>query len=105
MLASGVVLLHDNAPLHSAAHTQALLEHFKWELFDQPPFSPDLALSDYHLFMYLKKWLQLQRFNNNELMEGVKLWLISQVADFLDTGIQKLIPQYDNYLNSSGDYV
>jgi hypothetical protein len=32
-------------------------------------------------------------FNNNEeLMEGVKTWLSSQVADFFDTGIQTLIP-------------
>jgi hypothetical protein len=33
MLTSGVVFLHDNARLHTAAHTQALLEHFNWELF------------------------------------------------------------------------
>jgi hypothetical protein len=40
-----------------------------------------------------------------ELMEGVRMWLNSQVADFFDTGIQKLIPQYDSYLSSSGDYI
>jgi hypothetical protein len=38
-------------------------------------------------------------------MEGVKTWLSSQAADFLDTGIQKLIPWIDKYLNSGGDYV
>jgi hypothetical protein len=47
MMTSGVVLLHDNAHPHTAAHTQALLEHFNWELFDHPPYCPDLALSDY----------------------------------------------------------
>jgi hypothetical protein len=36
-------------------------------------------------------------------MEGVKTWLSSQVADVFDTGIQKLIHQYDKCLNSSGD--
>jgi hypothetical protein len=36
-------------------------------------------------------------------MEGVKTWLSLQVADFFDTGIEKLVPRYDNYLNS--DYV
>jgi histone-lysine N-methyltransferase SETMAR len=46
--------------------------HFNWELFDHPPYSPDLALSDYHLFMYQKNWLQSQRFNNYKLTEGVK---------------------------------
>jgi hypothetical protein len=45
-------------------------------------------------------------FNNNEeLMEGVKTWLSSMAADFFDTGIQKLIPQYDKCLNSGRDYI
>ncbi|PNF33208.1 hypothetical protein B7P43_G11689 [Cryptotermes secundus] len=43
--------------------------------------------------------------NNEELMEGVETWLRSQAAHFFDTGIQKLIPRYDKYLSSSGDYV
>jgi hypothetical protein len=105
MLMSSVVLLNDNVCLHTAACTQSLLEHFSWELFDHPPYGPDLTSSDYHLFTYLKNWLGSQRFNNNEeLMEGMKTWMISLVADF-DTGIQKLIPQYNKCLNSSSDYI
>jgi transposase len=57
MLTDGVVLIHDNARLHTAAHTRALLEHFNLELFDHPPYSPDLILSDYHTFTYMKNWL------------------------------------------------
>jgi hypothetical protein len=87
----------------TVARTRALLEHFNWELFDHPPYSPDLAPSDYHLFTYLNNWLGSQRFNNTEeLMEGVKTWLSSQAADFFDTGIQKLIPRY-KCLNSDVD--
>jgi histone-lysine N-methyltransferase SETMAR len=56
LLTSGVVLLHYSACLHTAARTQALLEYFNWELFDHPPYSPDLTLSDYHLFTYLNNW-------------------------------------------------
>jgi histone-lysine N-methyltransferase SETMAR len=67
--------------------------HFNRELFDHPPYSPDLAPSDYRLLACLKNWLRSQRFNNNEeLIEGVKMWLSSQAADFSDTGIQKFIP-------------
>jgi hypothetical protein len=51
------MLLHDNVCQHTAAHTQALLEHFNWELSDHPPYSPDFTLSDYQLFIYLKNWL------------------------------------------------
>jgi hypothetical protein len=43
MLTYSVVLLHDNACLHTAARTRALLEHFNCELFEHPP-SPHTAL-------------------------------------------------------------
>jgi hypothetical protein len=87
MLACGVVLHHDSARPHTAGRSRALLEHFSWELFDHSPYSPDLALSGYHLFTYLKKWLGSQ-----ELTEGVKTWLSLQAADIFDRGIEKLIP-------------
>jgi hypothetical protein len=91
MLTYGVVNLHDNAHLHIAACTRALLNHF--ELFYHPPYNPDLAASDYHLFTYLKNWLRSQRFNNYvELMESFKTWLSSQAADFFDPGIEDLFP-------------
>jgi polysaccharide deacetylase 2 family uncharacterized protein YibQ len=62
-------------------------------LFDHPSYGPVLALSNYHLFTYLKNWLGSQHFNSNEeLMEGEKTWLSSQAADFIDTSAQKLIP-------------
>jgi hypothetical protein len=57
-------------------------------LFDHPPDSPDLAPSNFHLLTCLKNWLSSQHFNNNEeLMEGVKMWLSSQAADFFETGV------------------
>jgi histone-lysine N-methyltransferase SETMAR len=102
---SGVLFLHDHACLHTAGCIQVLLEHFTWGLFDHPPYSPDLALSNCHLFTYLKNCLGSQRFNDSELMEGIKMWLSSQVADFFDTGIQKLIPQYNKCHNSGDDYI
>jgi hypothetical protein len=92
MLTYGVVLLHDNVRQHTTARTRTLLEHFKWDLFDHLPYSPDLAPKHCHLLTCLKNWLGSQRFNNKELMEGVEMWLSSQMADFFDTGIENLIP-------------
>jgi hypothetical protein len=57
MLTYDVMHLSDDVHLHTVAHTQALLKHFNWELFDHPPYSLDLAPSDYHLFTYQKNWL------------------------------------------------
>jgi hypothetical protein len=48
-------LHHDNVRSCTASSGRALLEHFNWELFDLPPYSRELAQSDYYLLTYLKK--------------------------------------------------
>jgi histone-lysine N-methyltransferase SETMAR len=66
------VFLRDNADPHTAARTRALLQHLDWELFNFPPYIPDLAPSGYHLFAYMENWLGSQCFNSNEdFMQGV----------------------------------
>lgn len=106
MLSSGVILIHDNARPHSANVTKQLLQQFKWEVFDHPPYSPDLAPSDYHLFREMKAWLGGQRFaNNDELQNAVTTYLGSLAADFFEEGIGKLVSRYDKCLNLHGDYI
>lgn len=106
MLTSGIVFLHDNARPHSAQVTQVLLGQFQWDVFKHPPYSPDLAPSDYHLFMHMKKWLGSQRFDDDEeLKDAVTGWLKAQAADFYAEGISKLVKRYDKCLNVFGNYV
>jgi histone-lysine N-methyltransferase SETMAR len=108
MLTHGVVLLHHIARPNTSttARTRALIQNFNWEFFDHPLYSSNLAPSDYYLFTNLKNWLRSQRFNSNEeMMESVKTWLSSQVADFFNTGIQNLISWYSKCLNSGDVYV
>jgi len=50
----GVLFLHDNAPAHRALATQKKLAYLGFQCLDHPPYSPDLAPSDYHLFPELK---------------------------------------------------
>ncbi|KAJ4431874.1 hypothetical protein ANN_20480 [Periplaneta americana] len=80
MLTAGVVLLHDNARPHTAWRTAAVLTEFGWELFDHPPYNPDLAPSDFHVFLHLKKFLSSgERFGNDEeLKTSVTRWFHSQ---------------------------
>ena len=52
---NGVLFLHDNAPAHQALATQKKLAYLGFQCVDHPPYSPDLAPSDYHLFTGLKK--------------------------------------------------
>jgi len=52
-----VLFLHDNSPAHWALATQKKLAYLGFQSLDHPPYSPDLAPSDYHLFPGPKKQL------------------------------------------------
>jgi histone-lysine N-methyltransferase SETMAR len=103
MLSRGVVMLHNNARPHTVATTQDLIATFDWEQFDHPPYSPDLAPSDFLVFLHLKTFLGGRRFHN-KVKEAVNTWFASQVASLYDAGIQKLVPRY-KCLNNGGNYV
>jgi len=58
----GVLFLHYNAPAHWALATQKKLAYLGFQCLDHSPYSPDLALLDYHLFHGLKKTIQSSPF-------------------------------------------
>ena len=61
------VLFHqDDAPCHKSLATMAKLNELSFKLLPHPPYSPDLAPSDYYLFTDLKKMHQGKRFYSNE---------------------------------------
>jgi len=107
MLTKGVALLHDSArPHHTAACTKTLIEEFNWDILDHPPYSPDLAPSDNHLFPSMKSFIASQRFGSSaELMNGVNQWVNSLAAPFFKEGIQKLVPYYKKCIETNGDYI
>jgi hypothetical protein len=79
--------------------TAALLEKFKWDVLDHPPYSPDLAPSDFHLFLHLKKYLGGKKFDDyDEVQEEIMTWFKGQAADFYDLGIQTLVPRHNQCL-------
>ena len=50
MLSDVIVLLHDNARLHSANLVRDKLQRFGWETLQHPPYSPDQSPCDFHIF-------------------------------------------------------
>jgi hypothetical protein len=76
-------MLHDNASPLTAGASQDLTATFGWEQFDLPPYIPDLAPSDFHVFLHLNSFLGGWRFNgDNEVKETVKTWFASQAVSF-----------------------
>jgi len=51
----GVLFLHNKAPAHQALATQKKLAYLGFRYLDHPPYSPNLASSDYHLSPGLKE--------------------------------------------------
>jgi histone-lysine N-methyltransferase SETMAR len=52
-----VLFLHDKSPAHRTLVAQNKLAYLGYQCLDHPPYSPDLAQLDYHLFPGLKKQL------------------------------------------------
>ena len=101
-----IVLLHDNARSHTAQLIQTLLRDFKWDVFAHPPYSPDLAASDFHLFPNLHRWLGGRRFSSDEeVKSAVHSYLINLDRSFYESGIEKLVSRFDKCLGLDGDYV
>jgi histone-lysine N-methyltransferase SETMAR len=57
---------HDNARPHTARGTQERIQELQWELLEHPPYNPDLAPSDFHLFVKLKNHLADKSFADEE---------------------------------------
>jgi len=100
------LLLHDNAPAHRSHAGQAALLEYGFEEMRHPPYSPDLAPSDYHLFPNLKKHLCGQRFlTDDELQYATEEWTMEQSELFYFTGIKKLRDRYKLCIDKTGDHV
>jgi len=78
-------LLHDNAPAHWALATQKKLAYLGFHFLDHPPYSPDLAPSDYHLFSGLKKQLKVRHFSSDaDIIAAAETWLDGQYSNFFE---------------------
>jgi len=73
LLSKRVLLLHNTARPHTAARTVDTRRALKFEVLKHPPYSPELAPSDFHLFGPKKEHLRGQKFaDDNEVMEAVQ---------------------------------
>jgi histone-lysine N-methyltransferase SETMAR len=63
---------------------------FGFTALDHPPYSPNLALSDFHLFPKLKEHLRGHYFLADKVKTAVKTWFHQQEAQFYHHGFMKL---------------
>jgi hypothetical protein len=65
------------------------------EALEHPPYSPDLAPSDFHLFGPLKHYLSAEHFPDDESVEReVTAWFRQQSKEFYAAGFQGLVKRW-----------
>lgn len=98
---------HDNAPPHRSQITRRhIVETLRWELLEQPPYSPDIAPSDYYLFRSLKNFLRGKKFKKpEEVQSALEEYFASKTGtDFYKRGIKKLPAKWRKVVKSHGNY-
>jgi len=105
MLSRGVRLIHDNAPVHTAAVAKAAVKECGFEEIEHPRYSPDLAPSDYYLFSKLKKNLRGKKFDDEgEVKTSVIEYFGDKDPENVLKGIELLVQRCEKCVEIRGDY-
>ena len=105
-LTQGVLLLQDNAPVHTSQVAMAATTNCGFVALPHPPYSLDLAPLDFYLFPNLKTNLPGRNFGSNEgIIDAVEEYLRDQEEYFSFEGISKLEQHWRRCIKAKGDYI
>jgi histone-lysine N-methyltransferase SETMAR len=80
--------------------TKAAIQELDWEILPCPPYSPDLSLSDYHLFHSLSNNLRGVSFNNDaELQNWLDDYFTAKPAELFKCEIENLPEHWEAVVN------
>lgn len=101
------ILFHqDNAPSHTSMVAMAKIHELRFELLDHPPYSPDLAPSDFFLFPRLKVELGGQKFSSNEeAITFVNNYFAEKDINYYLDGLKRWEHRWEKCIDLHGDYV
>ncbi|UYV68774.1 hypothetical protein LAZ67_6000819 [Cordylochernes scorpioides] len=105
-LSRKIVYHQDNAPSHRSLQAMAAIYDSGFKLLPYTPYSPDLALSGFHPFPYLKKSLSAIHFRSDEeVIDAVTSFFESLETSFFLEGIKALEHRWKKSIDLKGDYV
>jgi histone-lysine N-methyltransferase SETMAR len=104
LLNTVVLLQHDNARYHTARSTVATIQDLSFECLPHPPYSPDLAPTDFHVFGPLKEAMGCKSFRSDESRRCMSGCGLSQDF-FFSRGVHALQKRWNTCMVRNGDYV
>ena len=101
------MLFHrDNALAHMSTVTMAAIQKCGFQLIKDPPYSPDLAPSDYYLFLKMNKELCGHHFAvDDDIMNAVDHFLRDQNGTSYTQGNRLLHAHWTKCVNVGEEYV
>ena len=97
-----VIFHQDNARPHTFLVTRKKLLELGWEVMPHPPYSPDLAPSDYQLFRSLQNHLNGKTFDSNEAVKNKLIqFFASKNQTFDESGIMKLTERWQKAIEQN----
>ena len=99
------ILLHDNAPAHSAIRVRQFLAQKMIAVLDHPPYCPDLVPADFFLFPRLKAAIKGARFADmNAIKDNVTAILRSIPQKAFADCFRKLYERCQTSVVADDDY-
>jgi histone-lysine N-methyltransferase SETMAR len=95
-----------NAPAHKSVLAREKLRDLHYELLKHPPYSPDLAPSEFYLFPKHKLFLAGQRFSSNqEAIADVEEYFADLTKNHYRDGIRALEHRWNKCISLKENYV
>ena len=100
-----VFFLHDNARPHVAKLTCQKIQDLGWTKLLHPPYSPDMAPTDYHLFRSLSHFLDGRQFKDDDNLKiCLQTFFDQKSLDFYKQGICNLPIRWQYIVDYNGTY-
>ena len=105
-LGKTITLHFDNARVHTSRKVQEYMDSHNMKKAAQPPYSPDIAPSDFYLFGYIKELLKGARFESpqqlysaiTEILSGISPETLTSVFMKWEDKLQGVSEANGNYL-------
>ena len=103
---SDLYYLHDNAPIYTSRLSTTAIKDCGLILLPHPPYSPDLAPSDFFLFNHLKRELRGKHFSSkDDLQKTVTDYLDEKSPDFFKNAFSQLATRWKKCIEVSGNFI